>query len=181
MSLMLEKYKGEVIPKMKEKFGYKNSIAVPRILKVVINTGTGRTSKDEKIQEAISQDLALIGGQKPIPTLAKGSISEFKIREGMPIGFKITLRGKRMYEFLDRFIGVAIPRIRDFRGLPLKSIDRGGNLSVGIKEQIVFPEASQEAVKSIFGLEVAIATNAKIREEAVELFKLLGFPLQKSE
>lgn len=173
-----EKYTKEVIPAMREKFGYRNNLAVPKIIKVVVNTGTGRVSKDEKLQEVISRDLALITGQKPIPTLAKGAISEFKIREGMPVGFKATLRGKRMYAFLDRLVGAAIPRIRDFRGLSPESIDKSGNLTIGIKEQIIFPEISSEEVRHIFGLEVTVATNTKKREEAVELFRLLGFPIK---
>lgn len=179
MSPFLEKYKQEVIPKMKEKFGYKSNLAVPKIYKVVVNVGTGRISKDEKLQETISKDLTLITGQKPVPTLAKGAISEFKIRKGMAIGFKVTLRGKRMYEFLDRLVGTAIPRVRDFRGLAEESIDQNGNLTIGIKEHIIFPEISGEEVKHIFGLEVTVVTNAKTREEAAELFRLLGFPIKK--
>ena len=176
--MLLEKYKKEVIPLMKEKFGYKNNMAVPRIVKVVVNTGIGRALKDEKIQEAITRDLAMITGQKATPTLARGAISGFKIREGMVVGLKTTLRGKRMYEFLDRLVGGAIPRIRDFRGLSEKFIDKGGNLNIGIKEHIIFPEIANEDVRYIFGLEVAVVTNAKKREEAVELFRLLGFPIK---
>ncbi len=181
MSLSLEKYKQEVIPKMKGKFSYKSNLAVPKIYKVVVNVGTGRISKDEKLQETISKGLTLITGQKPVPTLAKGAISEFKIREGMAIGFKVTLRGKRMYEFLDRLVGAAIPRVRDFRGLAEESIDQNGNLTIGIKEHIIFPEIFGEEVKHIFGLEVTAVTNAKTREEAAELFRLLGFPIKKKD
>jgi len=179
MSIILEKYQKEVVSQMKEKFGYKNNMAVPRIVKVVVNTGIGRALKDEKIQEAIARDLAMITGQKATPTLARGAISGFKIREGMVVGLKTTLRGKRMYEFLDRLVGGAIPRIRDFRGLSEKLIDKGGNLNIGIKEHIIFPEIANEDVRYIFGLEVAVVTNAEKREEAVELFRLLGFPIQK--
>lgn len=177
--MILEKYKKEVIPAMKEKFGYKNNLAVPRIKKVVINTGIGRALKDEKLQETINRDLAIITGQKPVPTLARGAISGFKIRQGMVIGLKVTLRGKRMYDFLDRLVGAAIPRVRDFRGLPLKSIDEGGNLNIGIKEHIIFPEIAHEDIRFIFGFEVTMVTNSKKREEAVELFRLLGFPIKK--
>lgn len=181
MNLILKKYQQEAIPQIREKFGLKNNLAVPRITKVVVNTGTGRISQDDKLQEMISRDLATITGQKPAPTLAKGAISEFKIRQGMPIGFKVTLRGSKMYDFLERLVSTAIPRIRDFRGLSEKSIDKGGNLSIGIKEHIIFPEISNEEIKNIFGLEVTMTTNAKKREEAVELFRLLGFPLKKGE
>lgn len=177
--MILEKYKKEAIPAIKEKFGYKNNFAVPKITKVVVNTGIGKALKDEKIQETIAKDLTMITGQKPSPTQARWAISGFKIRKGMKVGLKITLRGKRMYEFLDRLVGTAIPRIRDFRGIPEKSIDKGGNLTIGIKEHIVFPEIAHENIKLIFGLEVTVVTNAKDKKEAVELFKLLGFPIKK--
>lgn len=176
--MILEKYKKEVIPAMKERFGYQNDLAVPRITKVVVNTGIGKTLKDEKMQETISKDLAMITGQKPVPCLAKGAISGFKIRKGMKVGLKTTLRGKKMYEFLDRLVGATIPRIRDFRGLLEKSIDKEGNLTIGIKEHIVFPEIAHEDVRLIFGLEVTVVTNAKDKKKAVELFKLLGFPIK---
>jgi len=178
MNNLQDKYIKEAIPKMRERFGYKNDMAVPRIVKVVVNTGIGKALKDEKIQETIARDLAVITGQKAAPTLAKSAISGFKIREGMVVGLKTTLRGKRMYEFLDRLVGAAIPRIRDFRGLSEKLIDKGGNLNIGIKEHIIFPEIAHEDVRYIFGLEVAVVTNAKKREEAVELFRLLGFPIK---
>lgn len=173
-----QKYIKEVIPAMREKFGYKNNLAVPKITKVVVNTGIGKALKDQKIQETIAKDLALITGQKPVSTLAKGAISGFKIRKRMVVGLKITLRGKRMYNFLDRLVGAAIPRIRDFRGIPEKSIDKEGNLTIGIKEHIIFPEIAHEDVKFIFGFEVTVVTNAKKGEEAVELFQLLGFPIK---
>ena len=173
-----EKFTKEVIPKMKERFGYKNNLAVPRILKVIVNTGTGKALKNEKMQEMIAKNLAKITGQKPIFTLAKKAISGFKTRKGMIIGLKVTLRGKRMYDFLDRLIKAALPRIRDFRGIPEKSIDKEGNLTIGVKEHIIFPEIAQEEIKILFGLEIAIVTNAKKREEAIELFKLLGFPIK---
>jgi len=178
MNNLQDKYIKEAIPKMRERFGYKNDMAVPRIVKVVVNTGIGKALKDEKIQETIARDLAVITGQKAVPTLAKSAISGFKIREGMVVGLKTTLRGKRMYEFLDRLVGAAIPRIRDFRGLSEKLIDKGGNLNIGIKEHLIFPEIAHEDVRYIFGLEVAVVTNAKKREEAVELFRLLGLPIK---
>lgn len=175
-----QKYIKEVIPAMQEKFGYKNKLAVPRIIKIVVNTGIGKALGDQKIQETIAKDLAIITGQKPIPTQAKKAISGFKIRKGVKVGLKVTLRGQRMYDFLDRLVGAAIPRIRDFRGLPEKSVDKQGNLTIGIKEHIIFPEIAHEDVKVIFGLEVTIVTNAKKREEAVELFRLLGFPIKST-
>jgi large subunit ribosomal protein L5 len=179
MSDLRKKYIKEVVPKMKEKFGYKNTLAVPKITKTVVNIGIGGLIKDEKARELIIKDLALITGQKPVATQVKKAIAGFKTRQGMIIGLKTTLRGKRMFEFLSRLINVAIPRIRDFRGLNPKSIDQGGNLTIGIKEHIIFPEISQEDIKRIFGFEVSVITNAKTRKEALELFKLLGFPIKK--
>ncbi len=178
MSQLREKYIKEATPALQEKFGYKNKLAIPKITKVVVNTGIGRALKDSKIQETISQSLTVITGQKPAQTLARGAISGFKIREGMVVGLKVTLRGKRMYEFLDRLVGAALPRIRDFRGLPEKSIDKEGNLTMGIKEHIIFPEIAHEDVKLIYGLEITVVTSSRNREEAVELFKLLGFPIK---
>jgi len=179
MSDLKQKYIKEVIPKMKEKFDYKNNLAVPKIMKTVVNVGIGNILKDEKNQELISKELALITGQKPMPTQARKAIAGFKVREGMIIGLKVTLRGEKMFDFLSRLINVAIPRTRDFRGFSSKSVDKGGNLTMGIKEHIIFPEASQEDIKRIFGLEVTVVTASKNREEALELFKLLGFPIKK--
>lgn len=180
MLSLQQKYIKEVIPAMKEKLGYKNSLAVPGILKVTVNIGIGRITKDEKIKEEISQALALITGQKPVVCKARKAISGFKIRKGMVVGLKITLRGKMMYDFLSRLINIALPRTRDFRGLDSKSVDKQGNLTIGIKEHIVFPEIASEEVKNIFGLEVTVVTNAEKREGALQLFKLMGFPI-KSE
>ncbi len=163
---------------MKKKFGYKNDLAVPRIIKVVVNTGVGRI-KDEKQLEAIGQHLSLITGQKPRHSGAKKSIASFKVRQGTLIGHSATLRGQRMYDFLDRLINIAIPRIGDFRGLNEKAVDGAGNLTIGIKEQTIFPEVPEEDIKIIFGLEATIVTTAKTRPEALELFKLLGFPFKK--
>ena len=154
-------------------------MAVPKIKKVTVNVGIGsRALKDNKIQEAISSDLAIITGQKPVPTKARKAIAGFKVREGMVVGLKTTLRGKKMFDFLSRLIDTAIPRIRDFRGIDSKSVDQGGNLNIGIKEHIIFLEISPEKVKSIFGLEVNITTDARNRKEALELFNLLGFPIK---
>lgn len=178
MLRLKEKYKKEVIPIMREKFGYKNDFAVPKVEKVVINTGIGRFTQDQKTVEEIGRALSLISGQKPVFTLAKKAISSFKIREGMKVGFKITLRNQRMYDFLERLIYLALPRGRDFRGIDQKSIDEKGNLTIGIKEHIIFPEISHEEVKTIFGLEISVITNAKRKEEGLELLKLLGFPIK---
>ncbi|MEA2113706.1 MAG: 50S ribosomal protein L5 [Patescibacteria group bacterium] len=174
-----EKYHKQAVLAMKEKFGYKNNLAVPRIVKVVINTGFNPEKKDKKAQEEIARDMALITGQKPAPRQAAKAVSAFKTREGMVVGMVATLRGKRMYDFLDRLINIVLPRSRDFRGLLEKNVDERGNLNIGVKEQIVFPEISAESAKNIFGLEIAVVTTAKNHQEGVELFKLLGFPICK--
>lgn len=163
---------------MKEKFGYKNDLTVPRIVKVVINTGVG-SLKDENQIGAIEKQLALITGQKPARRPAKKSIASFKIRQGALAGYSATLRGQRMYDFLDRLINIAIPRIGDFRGLNPQAVDEAGNFTIGIKEHTIFPEIAEEEIKMIFGFEVIIVTTAKTRPEALELFKLLGFPFKK--
>jgi len=179
-----ERYQKEVIPKMMEKFGYQNKMAVPRIEKAVVNTGFGRQvaglSSDEhkKICQAVLDDLALICGQKAVLALSKKSIASFKLRKGIAIGAKATLRGKKMEDFIDRLINIALPRSRDFQGIDEKSLDKKGNLSVGVKEQITFPEISPESVKRMFSLEVAISTTAKTRKEGIELFRLMGFPIK---
>lgn len=175
---LLKKYKDEVIPEMKKKFNYKNDFEVPKILSVVVNTGIGKFLKDEKAIKEIEKHLSLICGQKPLITKAKKSISAFKIRKGAPVGFKVTLRGKRMYDFIDRLINIALPRTRDFRGINKNSLDENGNLSIGIREHIVFPEMINEDIKNIFGLEVCISTTAKTKKEALELFWLMGFPIK---
>jgi len=177
MNRVLQKYQKTVVPAMQAKFGYKNVWAVPRLTKAVINVGVGRISKEEKLLETIEHDLATITGQKPLPTFAKKSIASFKLREGSKIGYKITLRGKKMYDFIDRLISIALPRTRDFRGISDKSFDAKNTLNLGITEQSIFPEIHYESLKDIFGLQVAIVTNSKQRPETVELFKLLGFPL----
>lgn len=185
MLRLQEKYKREVIPEMMEKFGYKNLMAVPKIEKVAVNTGFGRLiagktpEEQKKSCEAIMGELALICGQRPILTRAKKSIASFKIREGMPLGTRVVLRGKRMNDFLERLIHIVLPRSRDFQGIEPKAFDKMGNLTIGMKEHIAFPEISPEKARTIFGLEITVVTNAKKREEAVELFKLLGFPIKK--
>lgn len=174
-----EKYKKEVVVKMMDRFGYKNKMAVPRIEKVVINTGIGRFLQDEKAVEEIEKDLSMIVGQKPVFTQAKKAISGFKIRKNLKVGIAATLRGQRAFNFLERFIGLALPRSRDFRGIEPKSVDERGSLNMGIKEQIIFPEISHENIRNIFGLQVTVKTTAASHEEGLELFKLLGFPMKK--
>lgn len=184
MLRLSKKYQKEVIPEMMQKFGYKNPLAVPKIDKVIINIGFGRlvsgktSDEQKKIQEAILHDLSQISGQRPILTKAKKSISAFKVREEMPIGAMVTLRGKRMFDFLERLIQIALPRSRDFRGLSQKSFDKKGNLTIGIKEHIAFPEIFPEEVKNIFGFEIIIVNTAKTRQEGIELLKLIGFPIK---
>lgn len=184
MIKLKEKYIKEVIPQMMEEFGYKNKMAVPKIEKVIINTGFGRFvsgqggEEQKKFQTAILEDLILISGQKPILNKAKESISSFKIREGLPIGASVTLRGKRMFDFLERLIHITLPRSRDFQGIDQKSFDKQGNLTIGLKEQIAFPEILPEKAKNIFGLEMTVVTNAKTREKGIELFKSMGFPIK---
>ncbi|MAF43190.1 MAG: 50S ribosomal protein L5 [Parcubacteria group bacterium] len=185
MLSLKEKYNKEIKPALKEKFGYKSNMAVPQIEKVVVNTSFGKfivgKSKEEqkKIQESTLNDLSLITGQRPVLTLAKKSIAGFKIRQGMPVGVRITLRGKKMYDFLERVINIDLPRSRDFQGVDPNSFDSAGNLTIAIKEHIVFPEISPEKVKNIFGFEITIVTTAKNKEEGLELIKLLGFPIKR--
>ena len=179
-----EKYQKEVIPQMMEKFGYKNVMAVPKIEKVVINTGFGRQvagktgEEQKKIQEAIINDLSLIAGQRAVLTRAKKAIAVFKTRQGMPIGACCTLRGEKMYNFLARVIHLALPRSRDFQGIEAKSVDQKGNLTFAIKEQIAFPEISPEKTKMLFSFEITVVTNAKNREQGLGLLRLMGFPIK---
>ncbi len=176
---LLTKYRKEVIPAMREKFGYKNVMQVPKIEKAVLNVGTGKYVKEGKMLEKIEKDLAILTGQKPVPTVAKKSIASFKIRQGMKIGYKVTLRKSKMYDFIDRLISIGFPRTRDFRGLEPKSFAKGV-FSVGIPEHSIFPEINFESLKDIFGLEVSVVTTAKNKEEAKELLRLLGFPIKSS-
>jgi large subunit ribosomal protein L5 len=186
MKTIKEKYEKIVIPKMKEKFGYKNRMAIPKILKATVNIGFGKAmgpkTKDEqkKYSDYILNNLSQITGQKPVLTMARKSISSFKLREGSPVGAKVTLRGKRMYDFLEKLVNIVLPRSRDFRGISLSSIDNSGKLNLGIKEHIIFPEISPEKSVIILGLQVNITTSAKNKEQGLELFRLLDFPLKKS-
>ncbi|HNY35852.1 MAG TPA: 50S ribosomal protein L5 [Candidatus Pacearchaeota archaeon] len=181
-----EKYKKIAVPKMKAKFGYKNVMAIPKIEKIVINIGFGRVispkTKDEqkKFIEYIRTNLSSICGQRPVMTVARKSISTFKLREGSVIGSKVTLRGKKMNDFMEKLVNIVLPRSRDFLGINPKSVDGGGNLNLGIKEHIAFPEISPEKSPIILGMEVTINTNAKSKAEGLELFKLLDFPFKKS-
>jgi len=173
----LRKQYDETIAKaMTEKFGYKNHLEIPRIDKIVINMGVGEATQDKKKVEKAASEMERIAGQKPVITKAKKSIAQFKLREGMPIGVKVTLRRERMYEFLDRLVTIAMPRIRDFRGLNPKSFDGRGNYAMGLKEQLIFPEISYDSVETIRGMDIIVTTTAKTDEEARELLRLFGFP-----
>ena len=173
---MRAKYDDSIIKAMTEKFGYKNVMEVPRIEKIVLNMGVGEATQDKKKVEQAASEMELIAGQKPVITKAKKSIAQFKLREGMPIGVKVTLRRERMYEFLDRFITIALPRVRDFRGLNPKSFDGRGNYACGLKEQLVFPEINYDRIDKVRGLDVIVTTSAKTDDEARELLRLFGFP-----
>lgn len=175
-----EKYFKEVVPALEKRFDYHNVMAVPRLLKVVLNSGVGKSLKDDKFTEAVTNTLTRISGQKPMLARAKKSISAFKIRQGMTVGVTVTLRGSRMYEFVDKLINVALARVRDFQGVNPKAVDEHGNLTIGFKEHIVFPEIRSDEVERIHGLEVCLTTNAKSKEEGLELFTLLGFPFKKN-
>lgn len=179
MPRLKEKYQKQVIPAMKKKFGYTNDLAVPKIIKVTLNSGTGKAMKDEKYLDRVVDTLTRISGQKVVLTKAKISVSAFKVREGMTVGVKVTLRGKRMYDFVDKLVNIALARVRDFQGLEQKSVGPDGNLTIGFKEHIVFPEIKSDEVELIHGLEVIITTNAKTKEQGLELLSLLGFPFKK--
>lgn len=178
-SRLKEKYNKEIIQEMKEKFGYANNMAVPKLEKILISTGIGKIAKEDNLIKQIVDDLALITGQKAVITKAKKSISNFKSRKGMPAGVKVTLRKEKMYDFMDRFVNLVLPRIRDFKGIAADHFDRNGNITIGIKEQIVFPEINLGDAKHIFGLEVTIVTSAVKKEEAEALLRLMGFPFSK--
>ncbi|MDX2066677.1 MAG: 50S ribosomal protein L5 [Fimbriimonadaceae bacterium] len=174
-----QKYREEVIPKLREQFKYESVMQVPRLEKVVINMGTGASDKDPKHLENSIRDLTLISGQKPVATVAKKAVSNFKIREGMKIGCKVTLRGDQMYHFLDRLMTVVLPRIRDFQGISAKSFDGRGNYAMGLKEQLVFPEIPYDTFDRIRGMDIIICTSAKTDEEARVFLKALGMPLRE--
>ncbi|MGB3472572.1 MAG: 50S ribosomal protein L5 [Erythrobacter sp.] len=175
---MRAKFDGEIVKAMTEKFGYTNRLQVPQIEKVTLNMGVGEASQDKKKVATAAEEMALIAGQKPVITKAKKSIAQFKLREGMPIGCKVTLRRERMYEFIDRLVTVAMPRIRDFRGLNARSFDGRGNYAMGLKEQIVFPEISYDKIEKVRGMDIIVTTTANTDEEARELLRLFGFPFE---
>ncbi|MBP3336861.1 MAG: 50S ribosomal protein L5 [Clostridia bacterium] len=176
MARLQEKYKNEVAPALMEKFGYKSVMQIPKLEKIVINIGLGEAKENAKALDSAVSDLALITGQKPVITKAKKSVAAFKIREGMNIGCKVTLRGEKMYEFLDRFFNVALPRVRDFRGINPNSFDGRGNYSTGVKEQLIFPEIEYDKIDKIRGMDIIIVTTAKTDEEGRELLSLMGAP-----
>jgi large subunit ribosomal protein L5 len=178
MSRLNELYKKEVFNELQKQFGYKSSMEVPKVIKVTLNMGVGDAIGDKKLIENAVGDMQLISGQKPVVTLARKSIAGFKVRDGYPIGCKVTLRNERMWEFMDRLIDVAIPRVRDFRGLNGKSFDGRGNYSMGVKEQIIFPEIDYDKVDKIRGLDITITTTAKTNEEGRALLKALNFPFK---
>jgi len=169
-------YEDRIVKAMTEKFGYKNRLEVPRLEKITLNMGVGEASQDKKKVQTAAEEMELIAGQKAVITKAKKSIAQFKLREGMPIGCKVTLRRERMYEFLDRLVTIAMPRIRDFRGLNPKSFDGRGNYAMGLKEQIIFPEISYDQIEKVRGMDIIVTTTAKTDEEARELLRLFGFP-----
>ena len=174
-------YDDSIIKAMTDKFGYKNVNEIPRIEKIVLNMGVGEATQDKKRVDQAASEMELSAGQKPVITKAKKSIAQFKLREGMPIGVKVTLRRERMYEFLDRFITIALPRVRDFRGLNPKSFDGRGNYACGIKEQIIFPEINYDRIDKVRGMDVIVTTSAKTDDEARELLRLFGFPFPKED
>ncbi|MEZ5507414.1 MAG: 50S ribosomal protein L5 [Gammaproteobacteria bacterium] len=179
MSRLKDLYKAEIVAKLQEQFGYKSVMEVPRITKITVNMGVGEASQDRKAIEGAVADLTQITGQKPLVTNARKSVAGFKIRQGWPIGAKVTLRGDRMYEFMERLVSMAIPRIRDFRGLNPKSFDGRGNYSMGLKEQIVFPEIEYDKIDKLRGMDITITTTAKTDEEGRALLEAFQFPLKK--
>lgn len=180
MSRMREKYLNEVAPALMKKFGYKSPMQIPKIEKIVVNMGVGEAKDNAKALDAAVSDLALITGQKPVVTKAKKSVAAFKVRQGMNIGCKTTLRNQRMYEFIDRLFNVSLPRVRDFRGINANAFDGRGNYSLGIKEQLIFPEIEYDKVEKVRGMDIIFVTTAKTDEEARELLSLMGAPFQRS-
>ena len=178
MAKLHDLYKDTVVAELQTKFGYKSVMQVPRIEKITLNMGVGEAISDKKVLEHATNDLTAISGQKPVTTLARKSVAGFKIREGYPIGAKVTLRGERMWEFLERLISISIPRIRDFRGLNPKSFDGRGNYSMGVREQIIFPEIDYDKIDKIRGMDITITTSAKNNEEGHELLKAFNFPFK---
>jgi large subunit ribosomal protein L5 len=180
MARLRERYREEVVPTLREKFGYENVMQVPRLEKIVVNMGVGEAAQNSRALDGAMNDLARITGQKPQLRRARKSIAGFKIREGMPVGARATLRGERMWEFLDHLISIALPRVRDFRGINPRSFDGRGNFALGLREQLIFPEISYDAVEATRGLDVAVVTTAKTDEESRELLRLLGMPFRAS-
>ena len=179
MSRLKEKYLNEVSPALMSKFGYKSVMQLPKVEKIVINMGVGDAVQNSKALDAAVEELTIITGQKPVVTKAKKSIAGFRLREGMPIGAKVTLRGERMYEFLDKLISISLPRVRDFRGVSKKAFDGRGNYTLGIKEQLIFPEIDYDKVSKVRGMDIVIVTTANSDEEARELLTQFGMPFQK--
>ncbi len=179
MSRLKEMYKNELVEAMVKKFGYKNNMEVPKLDKIVINMGVGEAKDNAKILESAVKDLETIAGQKAVLTKAKNSVANFKIREGMPIGCKVTLRGEKMYEFLDRLVNLALPRVRDFRGVNPNSFDGRGNYALGIKEQIIFPEIEYDKVDKVRGMDIIFVTTANTDEQAREILTLFNMPFEK--
>lgn len=179
MPTLKDKYNQEIAPAMMQKFGYKSSMQIPRLEKVIVNVGVGEAKENAKVLDAVVRDIAAITGQKPVITKAKKSIANFKLREGMPIGVKVTLRQDRMWEFVDRLFNIALPRVRDFRGINPDGFDGRGNYSLGIKEQLIFPEIEYDKIDKIRGMDIVICTTAKTDEEARELLTLVGAPFER--
>jgi large subunit ribosomal protein L5 len=180
MARLRDRYREEAVPALKERFGYENVMQIPQLEKIVVNMGVGEAAQNSRALDGAMDDLARVTGQKPQLRRARKSVAGFKIREGMPVGARVTLRGERMWEFLDRLISIALPRVRDFRGINPRSFDGRGNFALGLREQLIFPEISYDAVDATRGLDVAVVTTANTDEEARELLRLLGMPFRAS-
>lgn len=178
-AVLKETYKNEIAPALMKKFGYKSVMQIPKLDKIVINVGCGEARENSKVVDAILADLQTITGQRPVVCRAKKSVANFKLREGMPIGVKVTLRGDRMYEFLERFFNLALPRVRDFRGINPNSFDGRGNYAMGVKEQLIFPEIDYDKIDAVRGMDIIIVTTANTDEEARELLRLMGAPFSE--
>jgi len=178
MARLQDQYKAEIVPRLKEKFGYRNVMQVPRLSKVVVNMGLGDAIENVKVLETASAEIGVITGQKPVVTKARKSIANFKLREGVPIGVMVTLRRDRMYHFLDKLIAIALPRVRDFKGVSPRGFDGRGNYTLGIKEQIMFPEVNYDKIDKIRGMNITIVTTARTDEEGLELLRLMGIPFR---
>ena len=178
MARLQDQYRAEIVPKLKEKFGYRNVMQVPRLSKVVVNMGLGDAIENVKVIETAAAEIAIITGQKPVVTKARKSIANFKLREGVPIGVMVTLRRDQMYHFLDKLIAIALPRVRDFKGVSPKGFDGRGNYTIGIKEQIMFPEVNYDKIDKIRGMNITIVTTARTDEEGLELLRLMGIPFR---